>query len=335
MAAGPTETADSFNILIVAQAGRLEYEALIFAASLRCHAPGFGGRLIVAQPRPEGAWQGRQTAISAPVASALERLDAEIIPFTAQHFGLTYPQGNKIESLAFLPVGQPFVFFDSDTVITGPLDRIGFDFGRPTASMRRSASWPQPPLYGPGFTEIWRALYDRFGLDFHSSLDRSFPDEHWARYLYFNAGWFAAADPAAFGARFLEWSLAIRDDPGDMLACQSLDPWLDQIALPLVVHSFGGGRPGPALDGLDGAVSCHYRYLPLLYARESEAVIDALERATAPHPVRKALKEWKPARRMIYQGWGRKKVRPMFPQAATLSESVIRQNLKRNGLWMR
>ena len=31
------------NILIVAQAGRLTYEAVLFVASLRAHAPGFAG----------------------------------------------------------------------------------------------------------------------------------------------------------------------------------------------------------------------------------------------------------------------------------------------------
>ena len=33
-----------FNIMIVGQGGRLQYEALVFVASLRAHAPGFAGR---------------------------------------------------------------------------------------------------------------------------------------------------------------------------------------------------------------------------------------------------------------------------------------------------
>ena len=37
------------NILIVAQAGRLTYEAVLFVASLRAHAPGFAGRVLVAE----------------------------------------------------------------------------------------------------------------------------------------------------------------------------------------------------------------------------------------------------------------------------------------------
>ena len=115
--------------------------------------------------------------------------------------------------------------------------------------MRREGTWPQIELYGPGYAAIWKSLYDRFGLDFEASLDLSQPDEYWGRYLYFNAGWFHFSDPRAFGARFRDWAVSVRDDPPEELVCQSLDPWLDQVVLPLVIHSFGGGRPGPELAG--------------------------------------------------------------------------------------
>ena len=128
------------------------------------------------------------------------------------------------------------------TMILGDLGAVPFDFARPAASMRRTGTWPSPPLYGPGHHDIWASLYDRFGLDIAPTLDRTQPDEHWERFLYFNAGWFFGADPALFGQRFRDWAVAVRDDPGEALACQSLDPWLDQIVLPLVVHSLGGGQ---------------------------------------------------------------------------------------------
>ena len=323
------------NLLIVAQAGRLEYEALILAASLRHSSPGWKGKLIVAEPRPEGAWLGHETLISEPVRGALQHLDAEIRPFTAQHFGAAYPYGNKIEALSVLPEEEPFLFLDSDTLITGSLDRLEFDFDRPSASMRREGTWPVPPLYGPGYGAIWKSLYDRFGLDFDSSLDLSQPDEHWERYLYFNAGWFFGADPAEFGRRFLEWALAVRAEPGDELACQSLDPWLDQVVLPLVVHSLGGGRPDEALAGLDGETTCHYRKLPLLYATQPDAVLDVLEEAVAPNKIKKCLREWEPARKLIYQGKGRSKVRPMFDRdALPAREQPIRNQLRKKGWWL-
>lgn len=321
------------NLLIVAQAGRLEFQAIIFAASLRHCAPGWTGQLIVAEPQPLGAWEGHETLIGAETCALLESLGARIVPFTARHFGAAYPHGNKIEALSLLPSHQPFVFFDTDTLILGPLEAVPLDSARPAASMRREGTWPEPPLYGPGYAAIWKSLYDRFGLDFPSSLDPSQPDQHWERYLYFNAGWFFGSDPAVFARRFLDWALSVRNDPPDELACQSLDPWLDQVVLPLVIHSLGGGRPGAELAGLDGAVTCHYRNLPLLYAREPDRVLEVLEAATAPNRVKKRLKEWEPARKLIYQGKGREKVRPLFSAGLPSREKPIRQALKKNGWW--
>ena len=97
-----------------------------------------------------------------------------------------------------------------------------------------------------------------------SSLDPSQPHDYWQRYLYFNAGWFFHQSPKVFGEHFLSYARSIRDNIPPALAAQSLDPWLDQIALPLVIHALGGGRPGPELAGLDGDITCHYRNLPLL-----------------------------------------------------------------------
>ncbi|MBK4216302.1 hypothetical protein JJJ17_10230 [Paracoccus caeni] len=323
------------NVMIVAQAGRLEFEAIIFAASLRHAAPGWKGRLIVAEPLPEAAWEGHDIAIAPETREVLIGLGAELLPFTSRHFGAAYPYGNKIEALLALPAGEPFIFFDTDTLITGPLDQVAFDFNRPSASMRREGTWPEPPLYGPGYGGIWKSLYDRFGLDFPSSLDLAQPDEHWERYLYFNAGWFFGADPVEFGRRFLDWALEVKSAPHVELACQSLDPWLDQIILPLVIHSFGGGRPGPELAGLDGAITCHYRKLPLLYARDNEQVLETLETAVAPNRIKRRLREWEPAKKLIYQTKGRDKIRPLFSdKPLPTREKAIRQVLRKNGWWL-
>ncbi len=328
------KSAGKFNILVIGQAGRLQYEALLFAASLRRFDPGFAGRLIVAEPRPGGAWPGNPR-LTPQLRDALCELGAEIRPFDARHFGSDYPQGNKIEGLAALPPGEPFIFFDSDTVVTGPLSQVAFDFARPSASMHREGTWPKPELYGPGYTEIWKSLYDRFGLDFASSLDLSEPDEYWARYLYFNAGWFFGADPAAFGKSFLDIALSIRDDPPPELALQALDPWLDQVALPLVIHALGGGRPGPELDGLDGDITCHWRVLPLAYARESDRTIDWLEAAAAPNRIKRVLKNNKAMRQMIFQGKGRA-LRAQFDRNdLPRGEKALRNRLRKLGYWIR
>jgi len=330
-----TKKRQDFNILIVAQNGRLQYEAVLFAASLRHCAPDFKGRLIVAEPQAGPMWDTDPQINNHDVRELLEHLGAEIVPFETRHFGSSYPHGNKIEALMVMPKGEPFVFFDTDTLITGPLSKVDFDFDRPSASMRREGTWPTEELYGPGYNETWGALYERFGLDFASSLDMSQPDEYWQRYLYFNAGWFFYRCPHEFGKRFAEFALEIRDSTPDALVCQELDPWLDQVALPLVIHSLGGGRPGPELDGLDGDVSCHYRLLPLLYARESDHVVDVLETVTSPNKIKKVIKQYDPIKRMIFQRRGLK-VRAMFDRENLPNmEKKIRNQIKREGFWMR
>jgi len=325
----------AFNIVIVGQSGRLQYEALLFAASLRAMSPGFEGRLFVAVPQPGPLWEDNPAIRSAEVLDALDRLGAEILPFESHVFGQSYPQGNKIECLSALPEGEPFVFFDSDTLITGDLARVPFDFDRPGASLRREGTWPEPTLYGPGYGAIWKSLYDRFGLDYESSLDPGQPDEYWKKYLYFNAGFFFHRCPRAFGARFLDYARSIRDDPLVELAGQPLDPWLDQIALPLVIHSFGGGRNALPPGLLDGDITCHYRLFPLLYARESDHAVEVLEQVAAPNKLKKVLKGYEPIKRLVYQGRGAK-VRALFDRDhLPRREQAIRNRIKANGFWMR
>ena len=185
----------NFNLVLVAQAGRLQYEAVLFLASLRANSPEFLGKVFVAEPQPVPCWERNPKINSDDCRKALLDMGAEIYPFENRHFGQSYPYGNKIECLAALPEDAPFVFFDTDTLITGEITDVPFDFNKPSASSRCEGTWPEIELYGPGYTAIWKSLYDKFDLDFESSLDRSQPDEYWRRYLYFNAGYFYFKSP--------------------------------------------------------------------------------------------------------------------------------------------
>lgn len=324
-----------YNVVAIVQGGRLEYEAALFAVSFRAANPDFAGRLLFAEPQPGPRWNQDPRIRNQEVRALLEDHGAEIVPFETRDFGSYYPYGNKIEALEALPEGEPFVFFDTDTLFTGALSDVPFDFDRPQASLKREGTWPTIELYGPGYTETWKSLYDKFGLEFESSLDLSQPDEYWKRYLYFNAGWFFYKDPVAFGKRFRDYAVAIRDDAPEALVCQSLDPWLDQVALPLVIHSFGGGRDTIPDGLLDGSITCHWRVLSLLYARESDRVVEVLEEVTAPNKVKKVLKDYDAMKRMIFQKRGHK-VRAMFDRAALpRKEQAIRNAIKKAGLWMR
>lgn len=324
-----------FNVVVVGQNGRLQYEAALFVASFRAFNPSFPGRLFIAEPQPGPRWQGDPRMGDQAVRELLADHGAEILPFESVHFGQDYPYGNKIEMLSALPRGEPFVFFDTDTLIMGDLTKVPFDFERPSASLKVEGTWPEIQLYGPGYSETWKALYDRFGLDFDSTLDLAQPDEYWRRYLYFNAGFFYYRCPQEFGARFLDYATSIRNDPPEELVCQTLNPWLDQVALPLVIHSLGGGRDALPAGWLDGSHSCHYRLLPLLYAREAQRVVDVLEEVSAPNRIKKVLKGYEPMKRMIYQAKGAK-ARALFDRDhLPRKEQAIRNQLKRAKLWLR
>ena len=323
-----------FNIMAVGQSGRLQYEALVLFASLRATNPDFPGRLFLAEPQPGPLWKDNPRITNSAVLAQLTALGVEILPFESKAFGDSYPYGNKIEALFALP-DAPFLFLDTDTLITGPLDSLQFDFARPSASMRREGTWPMQELYGPSQAAIWKSMYDRFALDFDASLDLTQPDGYWQRYLYFNAGWFYYQSPHRFGERFLQYALSFRDHPTPEMVCQPMFPWLDQIALPLVIHSFGGARPGANLAGLDGEITCHWRSLPLLYARESDAVVALLEQICAPNSMKKVLRDYEPFKKLVYQGKGAA-VRALFDRAALpRREQMIRNTIKREGLWFR
>ena len=119
------------------------------------------------------------------------------------------------------------------------------------------------------------------------------------------------------------------------LATQSLNPWLDQVALPLVIHSFGGGRDVLPDGLLDGEITCHWRMMPLLFAREPDHVVETLAGIAAPNRIKKVLKGYEPFKRFIYQNKGQK-ARALFDRDhLPRREQVIRNRLKKEGLWMR
>ena len=324
-----------FNIVVIAQNGRLGYETALFMASLRANSPDFIGQVFIATPRAGPLWQGDPSLSDPSICEYLTNLGAQILPFDSRVFGQAYPHGNKIECLTALPAQQPFLFFDSDTLILSDLSKVPFDFDRPSASLRVSHTWPLPAAEGPNLHDIWAALYRRFDLDFPSSWDPAFQNDHWRRYAYFNAGYFYYRCPQEFGARYLDMAQNIWRDPPPELSGQPLIPWLDQITLRLVLHSFGGGRSALAPGFLDGSVSYHYRYLPLLYARAPNFVVHTLERLAQIPDLQKILSQYQPFARFLYDGLGADTRSLYNPDLGPVPEHKIRRILKQHGLWER
>ena len=96
----------------------------------------------------------------------------------------------------------------------------------------------------------------------------------------------------------------------------------------------GGGRNALPPGFMDGRTTCHYRTLPLLYTRETEATIRLVEDLAAPNRLKKLLKQYEPARKLIYQGKGQK-VRALFADELPETEQGIRKRVKAANLWLR
>ncbi|MEM9048212.1 MAG: hypothetical protein AAGC92_05795 [Pseudomonadota bacterium] len=322
------------SVVAVAQRGRLEAEAILMLAALRVLEPQRSYPIVLCVPSQSRVWpDGR--GLSLRGASFLQAAGAEIHRFAPQIFGTGYPQGNKIEALASLPPDRPFLFLDTDTLPLAPLGGLSLDVGRPAASLRREASWPRLLAGGPDREAIWRALYNRFGLDLDAASDPTRAKDDWQRFPYYNAGWFYGPCPHRFGTLFAEIARAIRDDPPPELVGQSLTPWLDQIALPLVVHALGGGPWAVPVGTLDGRATLHYRLLALLYATAHDDTVGFLERIAKEDDVAPLLSRYTPFRRYLYEGWGAR-VRALFDRSALPGEErSIRRTIRKAGLWCR
>ncbi len=320
------------NILIVAQDGRLQYEALLLAASLRHFSSNKGLRLIIAEPQNGPLWPEDPRMTRPAIRRELRALGAEIIPLHNHHWGARYPNGNKIEALTLLPKDEGFLFLDTDTLITGDLS--GLDTSRSTASVRVEPTWPRISLYGPDFAAIWGALYDRFGLDMGGTLDTQYAVDDRRRYLYFNAGWISGPCPQALGSLMTDFALSIERDPPPQIATQALYPWLDQIVLPLAVTALGGGRPAPDV-GLDGALSLHYRALPVIYATAPDPTVDLLEQVTGAAHLWDIFNQYVSFRRMIFKGEGRILRSKIDRTALPWTYGALHRMIREHGHWVR
>ena len=69
-----------FNIVLVAQSGRLQFEAVLFLASLRAHSPNFQGKVFVAEPQPNACWERNPKINSSDCRQALLDMGAVIYP---------------------------------------------------------------------------------------------------------------------------------------------------------------------------------------------------------------------------------------------------------------
>ena len=102
----------------------------------------------------------------------------------------------------------------------------------------------------------------------------------------------------------------------------------------MVIHRFGGrgGKHTLSRDGWTQKTSCHYRKIPLLYAREDDQVIAKLERLADQSNIRARLSQHAAFKRMTHQKQGRR-LRGMIDRShQPISKVALRNKLKALGV---
>jgi hypothetical protein len=226
------------NIVVVAQAGRIGYQALLCAASIRAFHAADQTRILVCMPQNSPRWEKDPAIRDAELLRGFRRYDCELAEFDNSDFGSSYPHANKFYSIARVPTGEPFLFLDSDSVLTAPIEAGDLSPDRP-ALKRGGGSWPVAGEDGRSIGEVWRSVYAFFGIDPAPWRDPDRGDDEHQCYPYYNGGIVYHADAQAFAALWLEMALRLWRERPAAIAGQPIKPWLDQIVLPVVLARLG------------------------------------------------------------------------------------------------
>jgi hypothetical protein len=257
------------NIVIVAQAGRIGYQAVLCAASIRAFHSASDVRVAIAVPKNSARWDQDPALTDAGAIEAFRRYDCEMVSFENADFGSAYPHSNKFYAIASLPPDEPFLFLDSDSVLAAPLRERDLDLVRPSFKPA-GPNWPVPGGDGRTIGDIWRSLYGFFGLDPAPYRDAERSDGEHQCYPYYNAGIVYHAEAGPFVRFWLEMTKRIWLERPACVNGQALKPWLDQIVLPLVLARLGiprGGAPDPVHKTV-----VHYHFPFYLQVRHQRAV---------------------------------------------------------------
>ena len=91
----PHAAINTFNIFIIAQQGRFNFEATLFSLSLRQTNPHFAGKLFVATPEANELLPQDPSFQSGHLYDLLTQQGVTFIRFENREFGQVYPYGNK------------------------------------------------------------------------------------------------------------------------------------------------------------------------------------------------------------------------------------------------
>lgn len=226
----------------------------------------------------------------------------------------------------------PFVAMDPGTLV---FQKNAFDLGTNFASTAVMPQWPEEHLYGPEKSVVWQSVFEFASADLAGQLDTNYHAKSWKHWPHLDGKIVTGSDAAAFAKAYADFSKELLNAPPEAIETQEIRSQLRRIALPVVMAKLGAGPQdyGDAVARFDGVFPANR--LAYIYAAAPEAAIDHLEASVAPNPIKKVLKLYEPAKRLIYQGKGRD-IRKRFYNPNGQDPRKLMKRLKRNTkFWVR
>ncbi len=202
-----------FCFVFICQKGELELKSMLLATSLRENIRG-DYELVAAVPEPKSKWG----EISAVTKKMIKQLDIRIENIRNE-VDINYPIGNKVSCFKVKTNADKIIFLDSDIICMKPfLPKEHFN-----------EQFCAKPVDKHWFNE-WKHVYELFEIPYPKERFETTIDKK--KILpYFNAGLIVVDNNIKFSEEWIKCCKII-DEAKNITDKR---PWLDQIALPIVV----------------------------------------------------------------------------------------------------
>ncbi|MEO1562691.1 MAG: hypothetical protein AAFR98_04585 [Pseudomonadota bacterium] len=303
--------------------GASMFEALISVTCLRERALDASKITVFIQDVGEGSIEAYEG-----ILDWLKSRDVAVSDSGAEGFG-----DDLWQALPYLGLRQfsdvPFAVFDPGTLFWG--DDL-FDDVTGYASRSDRSEWPVEHLYGPTREQIWQAVSEVSSVEMSKLVDAGHHPAAWRHWPHLDGRIYIGANAGAFGEVFAKQAKRILHNTPEVLAAQEVRRDLRKIVLPLVHAECGETltQNKPAMPGVFPA-----NRLAFLYAAAPEAAIDHLESAVAQNHVKKLLRLYEPARKLIYQRKGRELRKRFYNPEGQDPQRLIRRLQTHTNWWVR
>lgn len=203
-----------FSFVFICQKGKLELQSMLLAASLRENLRG-DYELVAAIPGPKSLWG----EISPLTKKLIGQFDVRVVGIENE-IDTDYPIGNKLGCFNIQTDADKIVFLDSGILCLKPFSPVEHFTEQFCAS----------PINQPWFNE-WKQVYELFNLPYPTERFRAKLTNEEILPCY-NTGLIAVDNGLNFSKEWIECCKII--DKADHIVDKR--PWLDQIALPVVVQ---------------------------------------------------------------------------------------------------